>query len=206
METFKCVICKLELNICEQVDDLNCCKSCHKEMNENPAYKFFEERDCAYCREYFDQGKNNCKECGFDLNSWNQQEECVMCKNEKTNYKEAQFDGLTFYICSDCEGDFVNPPKEECSCNCWDIADSECECVCHSQEENNNYWQCEECETEYQAKIPFVNINDLKYCLDCCEDLEECFECDKKFLRQHSFCVLANGAMPYCSKNCFSNA
>ena len=130
METFKCVICKLELNICEQVDDLNCCKSCHKEMNENPAYKFFEERDCAYCREYFDQGKNNCKECGFDLNSWNQQ--------------------------------------EECSCNCWDIADSECECVCHSQEENNNYWKCEECETEYQAKIPFVNINDLKYCLDCC--------------------------------------
>ena len=42
-----------------------------EEEEEHPSHKFFEERDCAYCRVFFDQGKDNCKECGFDLNSWN---------------------------------------------------------------------------------------------------------------------------------------
>ncbi len=46
-----------------------------EEEEEHPAHKFFEERDCAYCRVFFEQGKDNCKECGFDLNSWNKEEE-----------------------------------------------------------------------------------------------------------------------------------
>lgn len=51
----------------------NC--DCEEEEEEHPAHKFFEERDCAYCRVFFDQGKDICKECGFDLNSWNKEEE-----------------------------------------------------------------------------------------------------------------------------------
>jgi hypothetical protein len=51
-------------------------------------------------------------------------------------------------------------------CGCWNFADCECKCECHSKD---GWWQCEECETEYNGKIPFVNINDFKYCLDCCE-------------------------------------
>jgi hypothetical protein len=104
--------CKLELNICEQFDDLNCCNSCYKELDENPAHKFFEERDCAYCRAFFDAGKDTCKECGFDLNSWNQIEElqeeeeckCEECGTTKNiaEYWWIEAKNQKWVLCEEC--------------------------------------------------------------------------------------------------------
>jgi hypothetical protein len=235
--------CKFELNICEQFDDLNCCNSCYKELDEacytelddeeeecgiykrceectycartkpcecgdcnviggtcekqikiyeekekHPAHKFFEERDCAYCRTFFDAGKDTCKECGFDLNSWNQLEECIMCKNEKTNYKKGTFDNLgTFYICSDCEGDFVKPPPYCHECNeitsrnrddyCkHGVCDGKC-CICtECQEELQEEKECEECGTTKNiAEYWWIEAKNEKWvlCEECGEKQEQ---------------------------------
>jgi len=82
-------------NYCKHgVCDGKCC-SCIKcqdelleeEEEEHPAHKFFEERDCAYCRAFFDQGKDNCKVCGFDLNSWSKKEEEEDSEDEEEETK-----------------------------------------------------------------------------------------------------------------------
>jgi len=31
--------------------------------------------NCACCLKWFNEGKDNCKKCGFDLNKWNEIEE-----------------------------------------------------------------------------------------------------------------------------------
>ena len=92
----------------------------NNEKEEHPAYKFFEERDCAYCRVFFEQGKNNCKECGFDLNSWNKEEEkeelCCECCEYVTEYKEDQENKGEFY-CLHCF-----EKRERCECDdCGDM-------------------------------------------------------------------------------------
>jgi hypothetical protein len=202
--------CKLELNSCEQFDDLNCCNSCYKELDENPAHKFFEERDCAYCRAFFDAGKDTCKECGFDLNSWNQLEECLMCKNEKTNCKKATFDGLTFYICSDCEGDFVKPPPycHECgeitSRNPSDycghgVCDGKC-CICtECQEElqEEEECKCEECGTTKNiAEYWWIEAKNEKWVLcEECGEKQEQEKCQKELQEDED-----EECSPFCNK------
>jgi hypothetical protein len=44
-------------------------------MCDHPAYEFFANRDCASCLPCFEEGKDECSACGFDMNIWNQEEE-----------------------------------------------------------------------------------------------------------------------------------
>lgn len=41
--------------------------------------------NCPDCRRWFDEGKDNCKSCGFDLNSWNTCEVCEECGVPETD-------------------------------------------------------------------------------------------------------------------------
>jgi hypothetical protein len=101
-----------------------------EEEEEHPAHKFFEERDCAYCRVFFEQGKDNCKECGFDLNSWNkEEEECCNCWEfadceckcdchsvvEDSDDEEEEVHG----VCWECgtEGKFIGKEGDEWRCH-----------------------------------------------------------------------------------------
>jgi hypothetical protein len=72
-----------------------------EEEEEHPAHKFFEERDCAYCRAFFDQGKDTCKVCGFDLNSWSKKEEDSEDEEEETKpcFKCGKICGLKSMYC-----------------------------------------------------------------------------------------------------------
>ena len=99
-----CKECKKEaeeLTLMNDEDEEGLCEDCYKKTEEHPAHKFFNERDCAYCRLFFDEGKDFCKECGFDLNSWNKaieeydnavikkpdvKEIIESIKNDKTDY------------------------------------------------------------------------------------------------------------------------
>jgi len=41
------------------------------EEEDHPAHAFFASRDCVSCFPCFEEGKDNCRVCDFDLNSWN---------------------------------------------------------------------------------------------------------------------------------------
>jgi hypothetical protein len=49
--------------------------------------------NCACCLKWFNEGKDNCKKCGFDLNKWNEIDEeeeqpKIICQYCKRNEKE----------------------------------------------------------------------------------------------------------------------
>ena len=156
-------------------------EECDEEKEEHPAYKFFEERDCAYCRVFFEQGKDNCKECGFDLNSWNKEEEkeeaiyCYTCKEEAYIYCDTCgcADCCECLWCFDCQevitGNIRTDDEgknycDDCLFEKWD------------KEEEKEELCCECCEYVTEYKEDQENKGEF-YCLPCFEKRERC-ECD----------------------------
>jgi hypothetical protein len=87
-----------------------------------------------------------------------------MCKNEKTNYKKGTFDNLgTFYICSDCEGDFVKPPPYCHECN--EITSRNRDDYCKHGVCDGKCCICTECQEELQEEEE--DVIDDKKCVVC---------------------------------------
>jgi len=118
--------------------------------------------NCDQCPRWFDEGKDFCKSCGFDLNSYNQPEEeeeerCYTCEKlqselgEPLIYYENPRQG--FLYCEDCYAKLEDSTKDE-----------EEECVlCGGF-----------CSDDYQAD---VEGNEETVCEDCFERLEKCEMC-----------------------------
>jgi hypothetical protein len=67
---------------------------------------------CANCIACFEDGKDNCKTCGFDMNQWNYDDECDWkcarkgCEN-KGSFAEVPIEvesgySISFYCCKQC--------------------------------------------------------------------------------------------------------
>ena len=99
--------------------------------------------NCDQCPRWFDEGKDFCKSCGFDLNSYNQpEEECVLCGGFCSDDYQADVEGNEETVCEDC---FERLEKCEM---CGDATDEEEWCDIQA-----DVLYCSHCKAKHQATI-----------------------------------------------------
>jgi hypothetical protein len=110
--------------------------------------------NCDQCPRWFDEGKDFCKCCGFDLNSYNkpeeeeeeearmEEEECVLCGGFCSDDYQADVEGNEETVCEDC---FERLEKCEM---CGDATDEEEWCDIQA-----DVLYCSHCKAKHQATI-----------------------------------------------------
>lgn len=93
--------------------------------------------------------------------------------------------------------------KTKCGCVITRNSKEHDECRCDDDGEN---WICADCYNgEYDEEEEEIQPHCYK-CFNMNMSMNvNCFVCDKLYCKSHSYCILGDDDMPYCSKECFLN-
>jgi len=138
-------------------------------MNTDTETKKF---NCEHCEGYFNAGKDNCKSCGFDLNSFNEPEDedeliddddfkCDRCKKiyDQEHYISLDNDITGNTICEWCIDEYIKErgleEEDLRSCDCCleeQYKDGKIMRYENMVEQDNQEWWCEDCEKDKKPK------------------------------------------------------